>query len=510
MTDNVISKMYNSAINYREIVEGGTSMSDDNKKKSSIDIAVALSNMKQTANTNLGITKEYNKENRDKLWDSTKRKKEYKDSVFGDKKIYRDPITGKVLHKEQNAAQRKYHMKNSEGENVSTKWAEHSSETDHINALKDMHDKVKNNPFLTDEDFKEIMNSDGNYRILSKSANTSKGEKSDWEIILDKDADISTEGKIQMAKEKIKSDVVLTGKFAGRTVQNVGKEFVSGAKDTLVNSAVPLAVEAIRKMIDVAQGKESFSDAAKDMGKVAVNVAVAGGTNKILVDVVSSQLSNSKSAFLRNIASSNGVAQIITVAALVQESAVRYINGEIDGKEFIEEIGTKGTTMVAGMIGGEIGSEIGGIIGATIGTAIPGLGTGVGYVAGRVVGQVLGVIITTVACSGIMMVYNTYKHLNDYKLKESQIRKLEAEALREMENQRKKFRQIIESEYKVWDETIQSGFEQILINACEENYNLAGVTEGLDKILALFGKKVKFSTLEEYEDQLDMPLKLSF
>lgn len=491
---------------------------NDDKNKSILDIPISKSDKEQTTNINLGITKEYTKENRAKLWDSAERKQEYKDKIFEDNKTYQDPITGKILHKDQTAAKRKYHMKNEEGENISTKWAEHSAETDHINALKDVHDKVKNNPFLTDEDFKEVMNSDENFRILSKATNTSKGEKSDWDIILDNNNGISTKGKLQLAKEKIKSDVVLTGKFATKTVENAGKEFVAGAKDTVIGSVIPLTTEAIRKLINVAQGKESLEEAAKDMGKITVNVAVVGGTNKLLVDIASSQLQNSKSSILRNIAGSNGVSQIVSVAAIVQESAIKYINGEISGTEFIEEVGIKGTTMVAGMIGGQIGRELGGIIGATIGSAaLPGIGTGVGYIAGEVIGQLLGVIITTVACSAIVYfynggksLYNTYKHLNDYKLKENQVRKLESEALKEMENQRKKFREIVENEYKMWDETIQSGFEKILINACEETYNLAGVTEGLDKILSLFGKKVKFSTIEEYENQLDMPLKLSF
>ena len=465
----------------------------------------------EETNKKLGITQEYNKENRDKLWDSQKGKADFKDKKFEDRQTYEDPISGKVLHKGQKAAQNKYHMRNDEGDVVSSKWAEHSAETDHINALKDVHEKVKHNPFLTDDDFKDIMNSDENYRILSKSLNTSKGNKSDWEVILDKDSGISTEGKIQMAKEKVKSDVALTGKFAFRTGKNVGQEFASGAKDTLVNSAIPLTTEAVRKMVEVAQGKESLDDAAKDMAKITVDVAVTGGANRILVDVVSSQLANSGSAVLQNIANSNQVAQIIAVAAIVQESAVKYINGEIDGQEFIEQVGTKGASMVAGMIGGQVGKEIGGIIGGAIGTvALPGVGTAGGYVAGEVIGQVLGTIITTVACGAIVTVYNTSKHLNDYKLKEHQIRRLEAEALQEMKNQREKFREIIEKEYKVWDEKIQSSFDQMMRSACEENCNIQGVTDGLDKILSVFGKTVKFKTVEEYEAQLDIPLKLKF
>ncbi len=483
----------------------------DDKESIEIEAFVRAGNSGQTANKNLGITREYNKENRDKRWDSTKGKSAYKDRMFGDKQTYKDPISGKTLHKSQTAAQNKYHMKNAEGENISTKWAEHAAETDHINAIKDVHDKVKYNPFLTDEDFKEIVNSDENYRLLSKKDNASKGEKSDLKIILDKDNELSLDGRAQMLKEKVQADVALSSKFTARTLKNAGNEFASGAKDTLVASTIPLAAESVRKLINVAQGKESLEDAAKDMGKTTVNIAVAGGTNKLLVDVVSVELSNSSSAVLQNIASSNEVGQIIAVAAIVQETAVKYINGEIDEKEFIEQVGEKGTTMVAGMIGGEIGKEIGGIIGGVAGTiALPGGGTIAGAAAGEVIGAVLGTIITTVACSAIVVVYSTVKHMNDYKLKESQIRRLESDALKEMENQRVKFRNIMEHEYKVWDENIQSGFDQMIRCACEGTYDLQGVTDGLNKVLSVFGKKARFNSLEEYEKQLDMPLKLSF
>lgn len=485
-------------------------MSDENDKQT-LGTIVSLNKIKQTANRELGITQTYNKENRDKLWDSTNGKSEYKDKVFGDKQSYKDSISGNTLHKSQKAAQKKFRMKNSAGENVSSKWAEHSAEVDHVKALKDAHDIAKHNPFLTDGDFKEIMNSEENYRVLSKSDNASKGKQSDWEIILDKDSKLSAQGKAQIAKEKITSDIKLQGKFVARTAQNVGKEFVSGATDVLVNSAIPLTAEAVRKMIKVAQGEESAVDAAKSMGKIVVKTAVAGGKNKLMVDVVSAQLANSKNVFLKNLANTNQVAQLIAVATIVQESAVRYINGEIDGNEFINEVGEKGVTMVVGMIGGQVGSEIGSIIGGLVGTVVlPGAGTAAGCFAGAVIGEIIGAMITTIACSAIVSVFNTIKHLNDYKLKESQIRRLESDALEEMKNQRLKFREIVEHECRVWDETIQSGFDQMLRCACEETYNLQGMTKGLDKILSVFGKQVAFKSLDEYENQLNMPLKLNF
>lgn len=459
----------------------------------------------------LGITKEYNKANRDALWDSAKGKAEYRDKMFGEKQTYDDPVSGKTLHRSQTAAQNKYHMKNSEGVHVSSKWAEHSAEVDHINALKDVHKKVKNNPFLTDDDFKNIMNSDENYRILSKSDNTAKGAKNDWQVILDKNNGMSVDGRVQMAKQKVKADAAINSRFASKTAENAGREFIEGSKDMLIDSAIPLTAEAVRRMVHVVQGDESLEDAVKGMAKTTMDIAVAGGSKRLIKDVVSAQLEANKSAALQSVLNSSHLSQILSVSMIVKESAVRYINGEINETEFFEEVGEKGTSMVAGMIGGQVGREIGEIVGSIIGTAVlPGIGTAVGYTAGGVVGEVLGVIITTAACSAIVSVFHTSKNLEQYRLKEAQINRLEKEALREMENQRKRFADIVQQEYQIWDETIQSSFDQILRCACEETYDLQGVTEGLDRILSVFGKKVRFNSLDEYEAQLDQTLTLSF
>lgn len=453
---------------------------DDNNV---MDLIKSSSTPEQQENSNLGITKEYSKENRQRLWDSQKGKADYKNNIFADKETYLDPISGKVLHKSQNAAQNKYHMKNSNGENISTKWAEHSAETDHINSLKDVHDIVKHNPFLSDSDFKEIMNSDENYRILSKKQNTSKGEQSDWKIITDKSNDLPSESRVYMAKEKVKSDIALSSRFTVRTVENAGKEFAIGAKDTLVKSAIPLTAEAVRKLCKVANGEESLEDATREMGKVVIDVSVAGGTNKLLLDVANTQLSNSKNAVFSKLANTNVAAQIITVAAVVKDSAVKYINGEINEEEFINEVGVKGATMVAGMIGGEIGAILGGIVGIV---ALPG---------------VVGTIITTVACSAIVSVYNTSKQLNEYKLKENQIKRIELEALKEMENQRNILKTLIKEKYEKWDETCTLGFEAIFVSTF--NNDIDGISSGINQILSIIGETVMFSSREEFNTFFD-------
>ena len=136
-----------------------------------------------------------------------------------------------------------------------------------------------------------------------------------------------------------------------RSSQNIGKEIIAGSADALTQSVIPLTAEAVRKMCKVASGEESFEDAVKDMQKSVVDVAVTGAGIRLTQDIA--KLTNH-----------SGTAQIITVALMVKESAIKYVNGEIDGEEFIEEVGEKGAVMVTGMIGGAVGREIGTMIGS--------------------------------------------------------------------------------------------------------------------------------------------------
>ena len=72
----------------------------------------------------LGVTQDYDRSN----YDSASAKRTYKEKAFGDSAVITDPTTGEILHKSQTAAQNKYHMKNDDGENISKKWANHSTE----------------------------------------------------------------------------------------------------------------------------------------------------------------------------------------------------------------------------------------------------------------------------------------------------------------------------------------------------------------------------------------------
>lgn len=446
-------------------------------------------------NSSKGITKEYNHVNREKLWDSCTGKKNYKYKVFKDKKTYKDPITGQTLHFDQKSSQNKYHMKNKEGKKISSLWANHAPETDHIISLKEIHNRIKANPFLTDADFKEIANKDYNYRITSKQFNASKGEKSDLKIALDKNSQLSLKGRGRLIAEKLNAEIQLNAQVALKTTQNIGNEFFKGAKDSLCDSVVPLAVEGTKRIIDVMKGEEDFDEAVKNLTKTAKDVALVGGTKQIAIAALSSATAGNNTLLngVLDKIGSKDANELITIGLIIKESTFQYLNGELDESGFIRQVQMYGLMLLSK-------KKIKGLL---LSSLVPGLG------AGKIAVEIIATTITSVACNAVMDVVNTIQHINDYKIKENQIKRIERAALKEMSDQRERLKKLMEQEYSYWDKEIETAFNMIISNACEEKCDFQGITEGLNKILNIFGKKAKFKNIEEYEAQLDKPLVLN-
>ncbi len=464
----------------------------DKDNEESLEKEFYIGNMLMRPNDDLGITKEYNAENRRKLWDDGKAKDKAKDRYFGDGnkcKEY-DSITHTTLYRYHKEA--KEYAKDNNEDN----YALYAAEADHINALKDVHEIAKLNPFLSDSDFKKIMNSQSNLRITSKKLNASKGAKSDYSIIFDSKNDMDINRK-KMLNQKILADISLHEKFTARTVKNIGGEIKEGADEAIVSNAIPLAMEGIKELIKASDGEQDGTQALQNFGKSALNIAKEGGKQKLKIQMAYNVMRSSKNSMVKAISQSNLIGQVVEISAVVCRNVGKYINGELTEKEVLNNIKKEGAILAAGVICGEAGAKLGTML-------CPGIGT----VAGQLVGQAVGMLVSGIVCNTIINVYETVKHLDDYKKKEKYIRALEEASVREMQKQKQEFDSLVENEYKRWDKTIYDGFEKIITYSSEQMYDLKEVTQGLNSILNLFNKQVAFDSLESYEAQLDQPLVL--
>ena len=88
----------------------------------------------------------------------------FKSQAFESGDEIKDVFSQKALTEKQAASKELY----------GDQWANHSAETDHITPVKELHDKYNKNPFLKDDDLKDVANKDTNFSLKSKSSNASK------------------------------------------------------------------------------------------------------------------------------------------------------------------------------------------------------------------------------------------------------------------------------------------------------------------------------------------------
>lgn len=427
-------------------------------------------NQKTAQESELGITQEY-KGNR-KIWDSASGRKQFKEESFGDKKVIKDKITGEDIHKSQTAAQNKYHMRDASGDKKSAAHAKHEAETDHIISLKELHGRTKDNPFLSDNDLKEIANNQKtNYRLLPKSFNASKGERSDYEVALDLESGLPLAGRTELFLERTRSEILVSADIAIHTVQNAGSIFLEGAKNTLAASAIPLAIQGVKDLVHVANGDMELKDAVDDIGKMGLSIAASGGTARLATYSLSFALDKSNNEILKNFAKSNQIGTVIIVGSIVARAVGKYLDGEVDAEGFFDEISESGLNLITGMIASHV------VDGLLVGTAASGI-----VVAAA---PMLAAMIVSAACSEI---YAQCKLLSQEKKDNQEIRQIANAASAAIQTQQEEIRRIMDDNHEQWANEMTEIF-QIVAEGITES-SPSQINQGLRRLAASYNKQV--------------------
>lgn len=430
-----------------------------------------LKYLKNNKNSEEYYSQEYDR----KKYDDEGRKKQYKNKTFNKSKVVKDKITGKEIHYSTNSAKNKY--KSNSG---SKAWTDHATEVDHIIPLKEIDKRTKYNSFMSAEEKKAMANRDFNYRVTSKRFNATKGANSDIKMAFDKNTDIPLEGRINLLKERTIADIGITTESAVVTAKNITKTAIEGGNEALQVYGVPILLEGIHNLYLVANKEKSFDEAADDMGLLTANIIIEGGKNKVFnvtLDSLKKLLNDKFKNITTNIKIMPISNELINLVMIIGESIIKFVNGEIDGKEFFEEIGEKGVIAMASAIGGAVGEML---------VPIP------------VVGAFIGSIIVSTVCAGIYKLKDIYKSINKYKEKVSKVNRLANEALREMERQRNVLKKIIYDEFSNWDSNFDSAFNMIYNSAINDDTD--GIAIGLNNILETFNKQVYFSNRDEFDE----------
>lgn len=377
-----------------------------------------------------------------------------------------------------------------------------TANVDHIQPIAKIKKKYESDiesGALSKEQVKKMTNSDYNLAVTSESRNKIKNDKSNIEYLLEQAKSGNPENfntSFNMIQKEVSSNIAMTVEAEGYKISNKinakspksNKAKMRKIKAENFNSKTAHAmgagteaafmaatVSTINNFVLVATNEKDIKQASKDIAMDVGESFASGAGLDLLQALTIEHAKKSNNEIIKNVLSKDLPIKEISAAIMIGNSVIRYINDDISAEECVTEI------------------------------VLNGLGS-IAYTMGMALGGPAGAIISTIVMGQISRIVIEYQNMNKLtKEKEQRISALKNRALTEMDNQRAYFKSIVELELGYWDETIQSGFDEMLSSACEETYNFQGITNGLDKILSVFDEEVRFKTTDEFKKQLKRP-----
>lgn len=456
-------------------------LNKEDKEKDFITTTVGISTTNKSISYNEEISKTFSKPyeytgNRN-LYDSAEAKRNAKINVFSNQLEVKDPNTNSTLVNTKLEAKATY------GDD----WQKHLAEADHITPIKKVFNKTKNNPWLTNDDIKNIANREENIQIVSRKFNNAKRSRTNKQFVTDDDyleklgIELSQQGKKNAISAEKRSEIVINRDIKATAFKNVMKTGHDAGKYAASNAAtLSGTISAINNITAVIKGEKEVEAAIKDITVDTSKAVITGYSMGGGLNVISQSLSNSSSGFLRALSKSNIPGNIITSVAVTGDTIIKYMNNEISTEECILQLGEKGLN---------------------IATAGYSMAAGQALIPIPVIGAAVGALVGSVLTNGIYR--NLISDLNIKKLEQQERERIirECEILIEEEKrQREEFRRYIEeyfSEYK-------QCFSEALFSIKEgfDRGDPDSIILGANKITNKLGGKVNYNSVEEFKEFL--------
>lgn len=405
-----------------------------------------------------------------KLYDSPQAKINAKSNAYRNGGMAKDPYTGKDLLLKKREAKAEY------GNN----WQEHLAEADHIEPVQKIHEKYKDAPWLTNDNIKELANSDENIKVISRKLNNAKRNRineefyGDNEYLKSKGIDIPRDKKQEAIKDSDKARKSISNDADRKQRLNIREDFHAAGKNGAYNAgAMTAAMSTVDNLVAVIKGERTPEKALK---RIILDTGTSSATGYIVsgsVSVIAHTLSNNSSKFIRSLVNSNVPGKVVSAVMATGGTLLKYSNGEIDTKECICKLGKDGVNI--------------GITGAsmTIGQAlipIPYIGAAVGAMVGEGIYRNLSESMVR-----MNMAQEEYERVNAVSEQVIYRMKCEKEAFERITSQLFAERAIARNE----------GHGKI--NYASKNDDSDEMRKGLLQIARSFGREPKFYTREEID-----------
>lgn len=261
------------------------------------------------------------------------------------------------------------------------------------------------------------------------------------------------------------------------TLKNVAKIANEAGKEQAKAGAIISGVVSCSKnMVAIIRGEKDLKDATIDLSK---DITKGAGTSYGIAasgTALKSVMQTSNISMVKTLSKTNMPALIATTTVQVGSSLKKYIKGDINELELMEELGEKGTGMMAASMG------------AAVGTAIfPGVGT--------VVGAMVGYMTSSQIYQSTMNVLAEEKLSNQ---KREFIKKISEEALKTMQREQEELKEIYGKYYKARENYLNNCLS--LLDEAVANNNIDLFTASLNKIAISFGETLEFKNFQEFDN----------
>ena len=398
-----------------------------------------------------------------------------KKEFFGDNLKVKDPYSDNDLVMRRADAKAMFGSDN---------YADHIAETDHIVPEKRYYDQTKDNPWITNDDAARIVNDDENLAVTSRKINNAKRSRTNEEFVNDSDyletkgIELSDEGKQRMLDDGKKASSFLNKETKKTAVKNFVKTgHNAGLDGAKYGAAIGGGISGIKNLVAVIKGEKDGGEALYDTAADTAKSSVTGYASSFLGANVRHSFSLSSNTMVKTLSNSNLPSMLVAVGIETITSSKKFICGEIDGTEYLTELGEKGTGVLASSVGATVGQ---------LAIPIP--------IVGGLIGGMVGYAFSSSYYNELVTIMQNRKLAYEERIR------IEAEcqeAIAEMRRYRAEIEQISEAYFADYKNVFSTAFatiEESLISG-----NADGVIMGSNMITKKLGGTVQYNNMEEFD-----------
>lgn len=251
-----------------------------------------------------------------------------------------------------------------------------------------------------------------------------------------------------------------------------------GSEAAIYGAAIGGAISTAKNVVALIQGdkelQEVLYDTAVDTGKSAL---VGYGTG-VAGSLVKSGMQQSGSGAIRQLSHTSLPALVVSATLELGASIKRYAKGEIDGLQFMEEIGEKGSGMLASGMMATLGQ---------LAIPIP--------VVGALIGGMVGYTMSSLFYHSSLQAFKEAREAERrYQIVKAQCE----EARRRMLEYQSELQALFDAH--MTDIKIQLSDCFVCMDKAVDAGNMDAFAEAANNLGSLFGKNLQFKNMQEFED----------